>query len=85
MTSAGLRDGLYRGQSQPVTAHQALDQPQGLGRQSDDLVELKEFTTLTCDLLALSDWSVASGVTHVALERTGEYWQPIVHLLDGNV
>jgi hypothetical protein len=42
------------------------------GQQADGLVALKEFTTLTGDLLALSDGLVGAGGTHVAMESTGE-------------
>jgi transposase len=59
--------------------------PDPTGQQTDGLVELKEFTTLTRDLLALSDWLLEVGVTHVAMESTGEYWKPIFNLLEGNV
>jgi transposase len=59
--------------------------PDPTGQQADGLVELKEFTTLTRDPLALSDWLVEAGVTHAAMESTGEDWKPIVHLLEGNV
>jgi hypothetical protein len=37
-------------------------------------MEVQEFSTLTCDLLALSDWLAEGGITHVAMESTGEYW-----------
>ena len=30
------------------------------------------FSTMTADLLALSDWLTSLGITHVALESTGE-------------
>jgi transposase len=33
-------------------------------------------------LLALSDWLAAAGITHVAMESTGEYWRPIYNLLE---
>jgi transposase len=37
---------------------------------------------MTADLLALSDWLLAHGVTHVALESTGEYWKPVFNILE---
>jgi transposase len=58
--------------------------PDPTGQQADGMVELKEFTTLTQDLLALSDWLATAGITHVAMESTGEYWKPIFNLLEGN-
>src|SRR5262249_60703412 len=36
----------------------------------------------TAELLALSDWLEAQGVTRVALESTGVYWKPIFNLLE---
>jgi transposase len=59
--------------------------PDALGQQVDGLMEVKEFGTLTRDLLALSDWLSKAGVTHVAMESTGEYWKPVYNLLEGDV
>jgi transposase len=42
----------------------------------------KRFGTMTRDLLALADWLQEQGVTHVALESTGEYWKPVYNLLE---
>jgi transposase len=39
---------------------------------------------MTVDLLSLSDWLLANGVTHVAMESTGEYWKPIYNILEGS-
>ncbi len=36
--------------------------------------EVRSFGTMTADLLALADWLTAAGCTHVAMERTGVYW-----------
>jgi transposase len=47
-------------------------------------VEVRTFSTMTPDLLALSDWLQAGGVTHVALESTGVYWQPVYNLLEAH-
>jgi transposase len=44
---------------------------------------LQTFGTMADDLLALGDWLLARGVTHVALESTGVYWHPIWNLLEG--
>ncbi len=44
--------------------------------------QVRSFGTMTVDLLALSDWLGALGVTPVAFESTGVYWQPIYALLD---
>jgi transposase len=46
--------------------------------------EIRTFTTMTKDLLKLSDWLTSQGCTHVAMESTGEYWRPIFNILEGN-
>jgi transposase len=43
---------------------------------------IRTFGTMTDDLLALGDWLAAEEVTHVAMESTGVYWQPIWNLLE---
>lgn len=40
------------------------------------------FGTMAADILAMSDWLEAHGVTHVAMESTGVYWRPIYQLLE---
>ena len=47
--------------------------------------EIRSFGTMTEELLALADWLVAAGCTHVALESTGVYWKPVYNLLEGGV
>jgi transposase len=44
--------------------------------------QTRTFGTTTEALLALGDWLVAQGVTHVAMESTGVYWQPVYNLLE---
>jgi transposase len=45
--------------------------------------EIRTFGTMTRDLLALSDWLTAEGVTHIAMESTGVFWKPIYNILEG--
>ena len=45
--------------------------------------EIRQFGTMTKDLLALSDWLVSEGCTHVAMESTGVYWKPVYNILEG--
>jgi transposase len=45
--------------------------------------EVRTFSTMTRDLLGLSDWLAEHGVTHVALESTGAYWKPAFNILEG--
>ena len=47
--------------------------------------EVRTFSTMTRDLLALSDWLADHGVTHVAMELTGVYWKPVFNILGGRV
>jgi transposase len=41
-----------------------------------------EFATTVGGLLALADWLRAFAVTHVAMEASGVYWQPVWHVLE---
>jgi transposase len=59
--------------------------PEAIGQRADGLVGLKECGTMTVDLLTLSDWLTEAGITHGAMERTGEYWTPVFNLLEGTV
>jgi transposase len=54
--------------------------PDGQGGWSQ---EIRTFGTMTVDLLALSDWLLAYGCTHVAIESTGDYWKPVFNILEG--
>jgi transposase len=44
--------------------------------------QTRSFGTTTEQLLALGDWLVTQSVTHVAMESTGVYWQPVYNLLE---
>jgi len=57
-----------------------------IAKQEDGswLEEKHTFGTMTADLLALSDWLMLHGVTHVAMESTGEYWKPVFNILENN-
>ena len=44
--------------------------------------QLAEFSTTVAGLMALRDWLAAHRVTHVAMEATGVYWQPVWHILE---
>ncbi len=47
--------------------------------------ETRTFSTMTADLLALSDWLQSWGCTHVAMESTGDYWKPVFNILEATV
>jgi transposase len=46
--------------------------------------QTRTFSTMTADLLALSDWMTSLAITHVAMESTGEFWKPLYNLLEGS-
>jgi len=43
--------------------------------------EVRTFSTMTADLLALADWLTVAGCTQAAMESTGVYWRPVFNLL----
>ena len=43
---------------------------------------LRKFGTMTADLLELRGWLAELRVTHVAMESTGVYWQPVFNVLE---
>ncbi len=45
---------------------------------------LRKFGTMTADLVELREWLAELKVTHVAMESTGVYWQPVFNLLEGH-
>jgi transposase len=57
--------------------------PDPTGQQADGSLEVQEFGTTTAALLALADWLTVAGITHVAMESTGEYWKPVYNILEG--
>ena len=46
--------------------------------------EVRVFSTVDAELVALRDWLSAQGVTHVSMEATGVYWKPIWYVLEGH-
>jgi transposase len=44
--------------------------------------ETRTFGTMTAELLALADWRLVYGCTHVAIESTGDYWKPVFNILE---
>jgi transposase len=48
------------------------------------LTAKRSFDTMTAGLLELSDWLAADGVTHVAMESTGDFWKPVFNILENN-
>jgi transposase len=60
-----------------VTACVRVPAPFG-GREQ----HLAEFPTTVRGLMGLRDWLEALRVTHVAMEATGVYWQPVWHVLE---
>jgi transposase len=46
--------------------------------------EIRTFGTMTQDVLALAAWLTTKGITHIAMESTGEFWKPVYNLLEGS-
>lgn len=44
--------------------------------------EKRMFGTFNAELAALRDWLCEQGCTHVAMESTGPYWQPVFNILE---
>ncbi len=44
--------------------------------------EVRMFGTMTADLEELADWLTSHGVSHVAMESTGIFWQPVYNVLE---
>ena len=44
--------------------------------------EIREFTTLIPDMIALRDWIISQNCHHVAMESTGIYWTPVYEILE---
>jgi transposase len=44
--------------------------------------EVREFSTMTADLLRMGDWLAEAGVTHLAMESSGVFWKPVWNLLE---
>lgn len=42
---------------------------------------IREFGTMTRELMELRDWLKQQQVTHAAMESTGVYWKPLWHIL----
>jgi transposase len=71
------------GPQKRVTACRVIPEP--AGQHAEGIPEVKDFGTMTRDLLAWADWLAAVGITPVALESTGDYWRPVDHLLEGDL
>jgi transposase len=44
--------------------------------------ETQTFGTTTSELLVLLDWLLEWGISHVAMESTGDYWKPVYNVLE---
>lgn len=45
--------------------------------------EKRKYATMTADLEEMASWLAEGGTTHVAMESSGVYWQPIYNILEG--
>ena len=53
----------------------------GNGRKTRQVLA-REYSTMADDLEALGEWLAEGGVTHVAMESTGVFWQPVHNILE---
>src|SRR5690349_15570878 len=44
--------------------------------------EIRKFATMLADLEALGEWLAATATTHVVMESTGVFWQPVYNVLE---
>lgn len=51
-------------------------------REGTRRTQVRKFTTMSRDLLAVRDWLAAEQVTTVGMESTGDYWKPVYYLLE---
>ena len=58
--------------------------PHPSGATGELVAEVRTFGTMTSDLLRLSDWLLAGGCTHVAMESTSVFWKPVYNLFEGS-
>lgn len=56
--------------------------PERVGADGQPQPVLQRFGTMTADLQGLAAWLAEQGVTTVAMESTGVYWQPIWNILE---
>jgi hypothetical protein len=49
--------------------------------QGERVQETQTFSTLTHDLLRLSDWLQQASIVRMAMESTGEYWKLVYNIL----
>ena len=53
-----------------------------LGKNGRVKKEVRQFNTMTRGILAMSDWMIEEGVTHVAMESTGVFWKPVYNIIE---
>lgn len=53
-------------------------------KQGQRTQEIRTFSTMTKELLAMRDWLQDVGCKVVGMESTGVYWKPIFNLLEGD-
>ena len=51
-------------------------------RKNNEDYETREFNAYTSSLTSLRDWCKSEGVTHIAMESTGVYWEPVFNVLE---
>jgi hypothetical protein len=59
--------------------------PDPTGQEAEGITALRTCGTMTRDWLTLTAWLTEASLPHVAMESTGEDWQPVDNLLEGTL
>lgn len=53
--------------------------------EAEPKIEIRKFGTIVAELKLLRDWLVQQGCSHVVMESTGSYWEPVFNVLEDSV
>ncbi|SLM30912.1 transposase (fragment) [Desulfamplus magnetovallimortis] len=56
-----------------------------VGRNGEEIHELREFNTFTESLYEMKKWLISNNCPVVAMESTGVYWRPIHNILEDSM
>lgn len=56
-----------------------------IGKEGEELHELREFGTFTEDLYDMKKWLVENNCPVLAMESTGVYWRPVHNVIEGSM
>lgn len=56
-----------------------------IGKEGEEIHELREFETFTESLYEMTNWLIANNCPVVAMESTGVYWRPVHNVLEASM